>query len=168
MKHPEDAWEHQPPFDEDRPEDSPNMIAVRRIELISRLHRMAFRSILREDGLPPAQAGAIRDIIREPGLSQRELADRLHIQRATATVMLQKMDVHHKKNAFAHQTHAQQMITHHHLIQIVVIVVVMMMVVVVIKLKVATITSLKDIHQENLQVESLLQLFYQQELQLQL
>ena len=92
MKHPEDAWEHQPPFDEDRPEDSPNMIAVRRIELISRLHRMAFRSILREDGLPPAQAGAIRDIIREPGLSQRELADRLHIQRATATVMLQKME----------------------------------------------------------------------------
>lgn len=31
-------------------------------------------------------------IIRVPGLSQRELADKLHIQRATATVMLKKME----------------------------------------------------------------------------
>lgn len=92
MKHPEDCWENQPPFEEEHPEDTPGMNAIRRIELIGRLHRTVFRSILRDDELQPAQAGAIRDIIREPGMSQRELADRLHIQRATATVMLQKME----------------------------------------------------------------------------
>lgn len=53
---------------------------------------MAFRSVLQEDGLPPAQASALRIIIHTPGMSQRELADRLHIQRATVTVMLQKME----------------------------------------------------------------------------
>lgn len=99
MKHPEDAWEPHPPFgphpqfeDEDQQQDSPAFSAIRQIELLGRLHHMAFGSILQEDGLPPAQAGAIRVIIRHPGLSQRELADKLHIQRATATVMLQKME----------------------------------------------------------------------------
>jgi DNA-binding MarR family transcriptional regulator len=35
---------------------------------------------------------ALKSILRAPGMSQRELADALHIQRATATVMLQKME----------------------------------------------------------------------------
>jgi DNA-binding MarR family transcriptional regulator len=80
----------QPPIAAD--EDSPEFAAIRHIELLARLHHMAFRSLFREDGLPPAQAGAMRVIIRTPGMSQRELADKLHIQRATATVMLQKME----------------------------------------------------------------------------
>lgn len=109
MKHPEEGWEHGPRFDEmpppaldpeqafekdaDSPEDeSPEMTAIRKIEILSRLHHMAFRTLFRKDGLPPAQAGAMRVIVRCPGMSQRELADRLHIQRATATVMLQKME----------------------------------------------------------------------------
>ena len=106
MKHAEEPWKHGPPFDdrppdrrsplaeeeEDREDDSPEFAAVRKIELLGRLHHMAFSSLFREEGLPPAQAGAMRVIIRNPGLSQRELADRLHIQRATATVMLQKME----------------------------------------------------------------------------
>jgi len=107
MKHPEDEWQHGPHFDQpphdldperpfadgDAPEDEPSeMVTIRRIELLSRLHHMAFRSLFCKEGLPPAQAGALRTIIRHPGLSQRELADRLHIQRATATVMLQKME----------------------------------------------------------------------------
>ena len=105
MKHQEAPWEPRPPFEEglhDRPlpleedvsreEDSPGFAAIRRIELLGRLHHMAFRTLLQEGGMSPAQVGAMKDIIRFPGLSQRELADRLHIQRATATVMLQKME----------------------------------------------------------------------------
>ena len=107
MKQPEAVWDQappfaaephdpdpRPPFDSDEPleEESPEFRAIRRIELLGRLHHMAFRSLFRGDGLPPAQAGAMKVIIRHPGLSQRELADKLHIQRATATVMLQKME----------------------------------------------------------------------------
>lgn len=105
MKHPEEPWEQdplydgcppdrRPPFaeDEEPEEESREFAAIRKIELLGRLHHMAFRSLFRDDGLPPAQAGAMKVIIRHPGLSQRELADKLHIQRATATVMLQKME----------------------------------------------------------------------------
>lgn len=108
MKHPEDDWSRDPRFHEapepippftpppeedDCPEDdTPEFAAIRRIELLGRLHHMAFRTLFRKDGLPPAQAGAMKVVIRFPGLSQRELADKLHIQRATATVMLQKME----------------------------------------------------------------------------
>ena len=107
MKKPEEDWEKLPPFDvrpphpehhppfeveEDAEEDIPEFSAIRTIELLGRLHHMAFRTLFLQDGLPPAQAGAMRMVIRFPGLSQRELADKLHIQRATATVMLQKME----------------------------------------------------------------------------
>ncbi len=114
MKHREDGWEHGPGFDgpkgsefdgphgpgEPIPEPEPeeigdepkNFTTLRRIEYIGRLHHMAFRSVLQENSLPPAQVGALKVIIRSPGMSQRELADALRIQRATATVMLQKME----------------------------------------------------------------------------
>ena len=100
-----EAWDDALPFDGPgagpspleegkvkREDDSPAFAAIRRIELLGRLHHMAFRNLLRENGMSPAQMGALRDIIQDPGMSQRELADRLHIQRATATVMLQKME----------------------------------------------------------------------------
>lgn len=104
MKHPEDDWGHGPHFGRPREPDvpfdaepagegdSPEFAAIRHIELLVRMHHMAFRCLFQENGLPPAQAGAMRIINRCPGLSQRELADKLHIQRATATVMLQKME----------------------------------------------------------------------------
>lgn len=106
MKQPEDAWAPLPPFEErpappephppfevgEHEEDTPEFAAIRRIELLGRLHHMAFRTLFQQDGPPPAQVGAMKFIIRFPGLSQRELADKLHIQRATATVMLQKME----------------------------------------------------------------------------
>ncbi len=80
-------------MEEEPHEDEPmNFRLMRRIEYTGRIHHMAFRSVLQEDGLPPAQASALRIIIHTPGMSQRELADRLHIQRATVTVMLQKME----------------------------------------------------------------------------
>lgn len=103
MKHREDVWEPehgipQGPCDtmpeevetfEGEPE---SFLAMRRIEYVSRVHHMTFKSRLQEVGIPPAQMGALRTITRTPGMSQRELADQLHIQRATATVMLQKME----------------------------------------------------------------------------
>lgn len=103
MKHREDEWEHGPDFDDPRgpgdpisaPEaqDEPeSFMALRRIEYIGRIHHMAFGSVLQRGNLPPAQMGALKVILRSPGMSQRELADVLHIQRATATVMLQKME----------------------------------------------------------------------------
>lgn len=110
MKRPEEDWQREPMFDgplprhgepafedpdfEEAPQenDPPEFAAIRRIEILSRMHHMAFRNLFRGDGLPPAQAGALKVVIRYPGMSQRELADRLHIQRATATVMLQKME----------------------------------------------------------------------------
>lgn len=84
----------EPPIEEERiPDDAPEThTAMRRIEYISRIHHMAFRTVLRECGLPPAQIGAIQTIISCPGMSQRQLADKLHIQRATVTIMLQKME----------------------------------------------------------------------------
>lgn len=104
MKRPEDPWAPEPMFERPGPEpalpfeaeaeayDPPEFVAIRRIEHLSRLHHMAFRDLIQGEGLPPAQAGALRIVVRFPGMSQRELADRLHIQRATATVMLQKME----------------------------------------------------------------------------
>ncbi len=102
MKQPAQEWEPMPPFDPGPPhpelpfgqaqEDTPQFAAIRKIELLGRLHHMAFRTLFQADGLPPAQAGAMKEVLRHPGLSQRELADKLHIQRATATVMLQKME----------------------------------------------------------------------------
>lgn len=103
MKHREEIWEQehchpQGPCDpmpeevetfEGEPE---SFQAMRRIEYVGRVHHMAFKSRLQDVGIPPAQMGALRTITRYPGMSQRELADKLHIQRATATVMLQKME----------------------------------------------------------------------------
>jgi DNA-binding MarR family transcriptional regulator len=104
MKKQEEEWEPRPEFDgkefsdlpveEPRPfRDEPEtFLAMRRIEYLGRMHHMAFRSVLQGAGLPPAQMNALKSILRAPGMSQRELADALHIQRATATVMLQKME----------------------------------------------------------------------------
>ncbi len=106
MKHREDGWEREPGF-EPRPDPCENIpnpetehfadepetfTALRHVEYIGRIHHMAFSSVLHKSSLPPAQMGAMKFIIRTPGMSQRELADALHIQRATVTVMLQKME----------------------------------------------------------------------------
>lgn len=107
MKHPDGPWnrpcdippipgdEHDPlPFRDEPPQDagSPEFMVMHQVELMARLHHMAFGGLFPKDSPPPAQMMALRQILRKPGLSQRELADQLHIQRATATVMLQKME----------------------------------------------------------------------------
>lgn len=103
MKHREEIWEPEHglpqgpcdpmPKEVETYEGEPDsFLAMRRIEYVGRVHHMAFKSRLQDIGIPPAQMGALRTITKFPGMSQRELADQLHIQRATATVMLQKME----------------------------------------------------------------------------
>ena len=72
--------------------DPLEFVLIRRIELLGRMHHRCFSNILQKDGLPPAQMGALKQIISQPGMSQQELADRLHVKRATTSVMLQKME----------------------------------------------------------------------------
>ena len=111
MKHRDDEWhpdigpdghgrgpsappiQHDAVDDDHAPEGEPqSFAAMRRIEFIGRLHHMTFSSILATGGLSPAQSNALKAIIHNPGMSQRQLGDELHIQRATTTVMLQKME----------------------------------------------------------------------------
>ena len=65
---------------------------LRRMGYIERLQRKMFGEIFSAYGLHPSQGMALKVIIRNPGMSQRELADRLRIQRATITVILQKLE----------------------------------------------------------------------------
>lgn len=60
--------------------------------VIERKKRKVMQAIFARDGIHPAQGFCIKTIRKHEGLSQRELADYLHIERATATVMLQKME----------------------------------------------------------------------------
>ena len=65
---------------------------LRRMGYIERLERKMFAEIFSAYGLHPYQGIALKTIIRTTGMSQRELADRLRIQRATITVILQKLE----------------------------------------------------------------------------
>lgn len=62
------------------------------ITMIEKLQRKAFGQVFAEQGLHPAQGVCLKTISQNEGLSQRELADILRIERATASVMLQKME----------------------------------------------------------------------------
>lgn len=57
-----------------------------------RIHGQTLFKALGEKGLYPGQARCLWIAYRHPGISQRELADRLHVARPTITVMLQKME----------------------------------------------------------------------------
>lgn len=65
---------------------------LHRIGFMERLQHKVLAGIFSAYGLHPSQGLALKTIIRAPGMSQRELADRLRIQRATITVMLQKLE----------------------------------------------------------------------------
>ena len=65
---------------------------VHHLGVLERLERRVFGQIFSVYGLHPSQGIALKTIIRSPGMSQRELADRLRIQRATITVILQKLE----------------------------------------------------------------------------
>jgi MarR family transcriptional regulator, organic hydroperoxide resistance regulator len=59
---------------------------------IIRLHFHHFHSLLEPLGLYPGQPPLLFALEREKGLKQKELARRMHIQPATLTVMLKRME----------------------------------------------------------------------------
>lgn len=63
-----------------------------KIAMIEKLQRKCYGIIFAEAGLHPAQGVCLKTVSLKQGLSQRELADELKIERATATVMLQKLE----------------------------------------------------------------------------
>lgn len=93
---PEDELMRPPEEEEEIPSGPPDeddaSYFFHRIGIAERLQRKVFRVIFAQYGLHPSQGLCLITIIREPGKSQRELADRLHIERATLTVMVQKME----------------------------------------------------------------------------
>lgn len=58
---------------------------------LMRSHYKAMNAFVTDSSIPPAQARCLMVLEHKEGLCQRELADLLHIEKATATVMLQKM-----------------------------------------------------------------------------
>lgn len=56
------------------------------------LQRRLMSRLLADEETHPAQAGCLHVLARQDGLSQSELADKLHVSRPTATTMLQKME----------------------------------------------------------------------------
>lgn len=79
------------PPEEDFPESDIDFF-FRHIGVIERMERKVHRTIFSQYGLHPSQGIALITIIHIPGQSQRELADRLHIERATLTGMVQKLE----------------------------------------------------------------------------
>lgn len=55
-------------------------------------HRQLMVQKLAEEGIPPGQAMLLRELAHNDGISQRDLAERMHIARPTVTVMLQKIE----------------------------------------------------------------------------
>lgn len=55
-------------------------------------HRQLVLMKLRERGTPPAQAFCMRALASNEGITQRDLAEMMHIARPTLTVMVQKME----------------------------------------------------------------------------
>ncbi len=73
-------------------EESLESSILHRMGFLERMQRKVFGAIFSAYGLHPSQGVALKTILRRPGMSQRELADRLRIQRATITVILQKLE----------------------------------------------------------------------------
>jgi len=57
-------------------------------------HRQLMFKILAETGGHPGQAGALRQLAANDGMSQRDLAQNMHLSRPTVTVMLKAMEAH--------------------------------------------------------------------------
>lgn len=59
---------------------------------LMRAHFKVMTNIMTDEKIHPAQVRCLLEMQELEGTFQRELAERLHIERATATVMLQKME----------------------------------------------------------------------------
>ena len=72
--------------------DSPHLRIFQAFKNAMQLQRRLMTKLLGDLGAHPAQAGCIRLLAREDGMSQSDLADRLMVSRPTVTTMLQKME----------------------------------------------------------------------------
>jgi DNA-binding MarR family transcriptional regulator len=66
-------------------------VAFRRV---THLNRQLMMRMMAEQGGHPGQSGCLPIIAAHEGISQRELADMLHLSPPTVTAMLQKMELH--------------------------------------------------------------------------
>ena len=66
--------------------------AFMKIGFIDRSQRKVFATVFGQYGLHPSQGFTLSMVVRNPGRSQRELADDMRIERATVTVTLQKLE----------------------------------------------------------------------------
>ena len=55
-------------------------------------HRQLMSRKMSAHGIPPAQMFCLREVAHNPGITQRDLAERLNVSRPTLTVMLHKME----------------------------------------------------------------------------
>lgn len=56
------------------------------------LQRRLMATLLADEDTHPAQAGCLHVLAHQDGISQSEMAERLHVSRPTVTTMLQKME----------------------------------------------------------------------------
>lgn len=85
---------HPPMLDEDfdgvDPLSSKVLSALRKMMHVNR--QILLRMMAPEQGGRPGRAGVLRVLTKHEGISQRELADLLHLSPPTVTTMLQKME----------------------------------------------------------------------------
>ena len=55
-------------------------------------HRQLMSRKMSAHGIPPAQMFCLREVAHNPGITQRDLAEKLNVSRPTLTVMLHKME----------------------------------------------------------------------------
>jgi DNA-binding MarR family transcriptional regulator len=93
-----DDPEGRPPFDDEwevaqaAGVDPHSYAAFRSLKRVMTLYRQLAFTVFEGAGVHPGQAACLFIVASAPGLSQRELADRLHVSPPTVTAMLQKME----------------------------------------------------------------------------
>ena len=87
---------HMPPddthFSPPQGVDAGSFDVFREFKNAMTLQRRLMMRLLADEETHPAQAGCLHVLARQDGLSQSELAEKLHVSRPTATTMLQKME----------------------------------------------------------------------------
>jgi DNA-binding MarR family transcriptional regulator len=72
--------------------DPQSYAAFRSLKRVMTLYRQLAFTVFEGAGVHPGQAACLFIVASKPGLSQRELADRLYVSPPTVTTMLQKME----------------------------------------------------------------------------
>ena len=83
---------HHQGFDPHAHIDSPHLRISQSFKNAMVMQRRLMTKLLGDLDTHPAQAGCLRLLAREDGMSQSDLAERLQVSRPTVTTMLQKME----------------------------------------------------------------------------